>query len=123
MNNIELANSAFDAAEARDQDKFRSHFTADARIWHNFTGADEPAGDAISNMFAMTRAMVTVKYEDRRYVALPDGAVLQHLSRSTLPDGRELAVPMMMRLYSRDSKICRIEEYLDTQAFAALMHG
>ena len=52
-------------------------------------------------------------------VVLDDGFVQQHVLRGTAPGGA-LEVPAMMRVWVRDGRIGRIEEYLDTAQAAVL---
>ena len=51
----------------------------------------------------------------------PDGAIVQHSLTGTLPGGTKLKVPMMVRIFSRDGRFCRFEEYLDPAGTAPLV--
>ena len=51
---------------------------------------------------------------------MADGFVQQHVLRGVAPNGSKLEVPAMMRVYCREGRISRIEEYLDTGQVKAL---
>lgn len=115
MDNAALAHSIFDAAEAGDINKFLSCFTADAVIWHNYDLIDQPVAEAVAQLGEVMKMVKGLKYADRRYISVPDGAVLQHTSQAELPNGQKLAVHHMLRLYIDGGKVRRVEEYIDTR--------
>jgi ketosteroid isomerase-like protein len=115
MDNAALAHSIFDAAEAGDIQKFLSCFTSDAVIWHNYDQIDQPVAAAVAQLGEVMKMVKSIKYADRRYVALPDGAVLQHTSVAELPNGHTMSVYHMLRLYIDGDKVRRVEEYIDSR--------
>jgi len=123
MDNAALAHAAYDAAQGGDMAGFLACFTPDAVVWHNFDQAEQPIQAAVAQLGAMAQHFASMSYDDRRYVNLPGGAVLQHISRAVLKDGRVVAVPTMLRMYVSGGRISRLEEYFDTATASAAMGG
>jgi ketosteroid isomerase-like protein len=121
VDNAALAQAAFDAAAAGDVARFQSFFAPDAIVWHNFDQVEQPAAVAVAQLGGLLQMVAGVAYEDRRYLSVPDGAVLQHTSCVTRKDGKQVRVHTMIRMYVRDGLIQRIEEYFDTAAASAVM--
>jgi ketosteroid isomerase-like protein len=123
MDHAALAHAAWDAASAGDVARFQSYFAPDAVVWHNFDQVEQPIAVAAAQLGAMMQHVGSITYEDRRYVSLPDGAVMQHVSTVALKDGRKVPVHTKIRMYVRDGRIQRVEEYFDTAAARAAMGG
>jgi ketosteroid isomerase-like protein len=123
LDNAALAHAAWDAAAAGNVAGFQAFFAPDAVVWHNFDQVEQPIAVAAAQLGAMMQHFASIAYEDRRYLPLPDGAVMQHVSCVTLKDGRQVRVHTMLRLYVRDGRIQRVEEYFDTAAARAAMGG
>lgn len=116
MDNTAIAHAIFDAAEARDVEKFLSYFAADAMSWHNFDAIDQPIAEAGAQLRELMKIMKSVTYVERRYIAIPDGAVLQHTTTAVLPDDSTISVPTMARIHIDGSgKVRRLEEYFDSR--------
>jgi uncharacterized protein len=123
VDNAALAHAAFDAAAVGDVARFQSYFAPDAIVWHNFDQVEQPIQVAAAQLAGMMQHFASVSYEDRRYIAVPDGAVCQHTSTVTRKDGKVVKVYTMLRLHIRDGRIQRAEEYFDTGAASAAMGG
>jgi len=123
MNNVELAHKIYDALEQGDAKLFRSYFSDDATVWHNFDNKDQTIDEAVAQLEGMMQAFSGTLYKERRYMAVDDGAVVQHVSHSSLHDGTTLVTPMMQHIYIHDGLVQRIEEYFDTTQMAAAFGG
>jgi ketosteroid isomerase-like protein len=115
MDNAALAHAMFDAAESGDIEKFKSFYTPDAVVWHNFDPVDHPASQAAAQLANVMKMVKSIKYADRRYLSLPDGALLQHTSQAELPNGHRMQVYHILRLYIEGGKVRRVEEYFDSR--------
>jgi uncharacterized protein len=120
VDNIALAHAVFDAAAAGDSVRFLSYFTPNAVVWHNFDLVEQPIRDAAAALSAMRPYVTSLTYEDRRYMPAPGGAVLQHVSRVALKNGRTVDVHTMLRMYVSEGRVARLEEYFDSKAAGAL---
>jgi len=121
MNQAELAHKFFDAIQTGDRATLDGLCTRDAVVWHNYDGVDMPFEAVAAGLSALRALVRDCTYADRRYLALPDGAIVQHSLTGTLPGGTKLKVPMMVRIFSREARFCRFEEYLDPAGTAPLV--
>lgn len=115
MDNAALAHAMFDAVEAGDIEKFKSFYASDAVVWHNFDPVDHPAEQVVAQLESVMKMVKNLRYGDRRYLALPDGALLQHTSQAELPNGHTMKVHHILRLYIEGNKVRRVEEYFDSR--------
>jgi ketosteroid isomerase-like protein len=120
MNGAELAHGFFDAIQKGDRAALDRMCTPDAVVWHNYDGVNMPFETVAKGLSALTSLVKDCVYADRRYLSIPHGAVLQHSLSGTLPDGTQLKVPMMVRIFLRDGRFYRFEEYLDPAGTAPL---
>jgi ketosteroid isomerase-like protein len=121
MNHAELAHQFFDAIQTGDRATLDGLCTPDAVVWHNYDGVDMPFETVAKGLSALRALVKDCTYADRRYLALPDGAIVQHSLTGTLPGGTKLKVPMMVRIFSRQARFYRFEEYLDSAGTAPLV--
>jgi ketosteroid isomerase-like protein len=117
---VTVAHEFFDAISRGDQAAFLQMCTPDAVVWHNYDRADTPIRVVAQVLTKAAGVLNDYSYAHRRYTPLPDGVLAQHNLTGTLPGGRLLDVPMIVRLYLRESLIFRMEEYLDRQDLAVL---
>ncbi len=121
MNGVEAAHAVFDAIEVRDYEKFASLFAPGAVTWRNFDHTDLPVTESAALIKAVMDVLKSTRYEERRYLAVSDGAIVQHTARSVTWDGQHVEVYVMARIYlNNDGLISRIEEYVDTAQGAAI---
>jgi ketosteroid isomerase-like protein len=116
MTNLEVVHAVFDAAEKNDFKLFRSLFTDDAVVWHNFDDHDQPVDETIARLKELGVGAVSREYIDRRYVEIAGGAVAQHTVRRLQASGEVVKIFAMARIYITSGKISRIEEYLAVPA-------
>jgi ketosteroid isomerase-like protein len=121
MNGAERAHRFFDAIQDGDRATLDRMCTPDAVVWHNYDRVDMPFETVAQGLSALRSLVKDCTYTDRQYVSIPDGAVVQHSLSGTLPDGTQLKVAMMVRIFSRDGRFCRFEEYLDPADTAPLV--
>ena len=118
---LALADRFFSALEAGDAETVSELYAPDATVWHNYDQVDQAREQNLAVLAWISRKVAGRRYEEVRRVVTPDGFVQQHVLRGTLPDGSELEVPAMLRIYCADGRITRVEEYLDTAQVASLM--
>ena len=121
MNGAEFAHEFFDSIQNGDRAALDRMCTADAVVWHNYDGVDMPFEEIAQGLSALSSFLKDLAYADRRYLSVPDGAVVQHSLTATLPDGTRVNAPMMVRIFFRDGRIYRFEEYLDPAGTAPLV--
>jgi ketosteroid isomerase-like protein len=120
MNGTEIAHRFFDAIQIGDRATLERLCTKDAVVWHNYDGVDMPFEEIARSLNLLPGLLADFRYGDRRYLSVPDGAILQHTFKGSMPDGTRLNVPMMVRVFLQGDRIQRFEEYLDPAAMAAL---
>jgi ketosteroid isomerase-like protein len=117
---VTIAHRFFDALGRGDRRTVLALVAADAILWQNYDGKEKPFAQRVDNLMRAAHIVADFRYADRRYLGLDDGAVLQHSLAGRTPDASELSVPIMVRLYTREGRIVRFEEYLDREALAPL---
>lgn len=115
MDNVSLANAAFDAIEAGDTEKFRSLYAADAVVVDTTRKSQTPVASELEFVGKMHEQLKSFKYAQRRYSNTADGAVLQHTLLGQTAQGEAVALPIIIRMYVTDGKIRRMEEYYDSK--------
>jgi ketosteroid isomerase-like protein len=118
---IALADRFFAALAAGDTDTVAEIYSPDVTVWHNFDQLDQSREQNLAVLGWITRRVAGRRYEEIRRVIAPDGFVQQHVLRGTAPDGSELNVPAVLRVYCADGHVTRIEEYLDSAQVTSLM--
>jgi len=101
-----------------DGDAVLAMYADDATIWHNFDNVDQAPADNVKTLRALHRLIPGFHYDEIRRTVLPDGFWQQHVLRASTPKG-ELSLPAALRVYVRDQRITRLEEYLDPAPFSA----
>jgi ketosteroid isomerase-like protein len=84
--------------------------------WHNFDQLDSATvPDAFDGLrWALTIAPDLRMEDVTSYIINDDVSVATYRLRGTLPDGHKLDAPIALFAFSRDGKVVRTEEYLDT---------
>jgi ketosteroid isomerase-like protein len=120
---LDLADRFFTAIQAGDTATLAEIYSPDATIWHNYDQQDQTREQSLVVLQWVIKNVGGLRYDEIRRDPLPDGFVQQHVLRGTAPDGSALEVPAMMRVYCRDGRITRLEEYLDAGQVKALMRA
>lgn len=123
MDDVAIVHALFDALDAGDYERFKTFFTDDAVIWHNWDLVDTPIEATATALAGLKSQVKDPKYEDRRYEAVPGGVIAQHVLRVTAPDGKRAEMHAMMRIYTQNGKVRRVEEYFDLGQSANLRRG
>ena len=113
-----LADEFLDAIVAGDSDKVLSMYAEGATIWHNFDDVDQVPTENVRTLRALHRLIPGFRYDEIRRTVVADGYWQQHVLRATTANG-DLNMPAALRVYVRDGKITRLEEYLDPAPFSA----
>ena len=114
------AHQMFDAIAEGNKEKIFEVVAANAVVWHNYDETEKPVAPRIDMLGRIRNVADDLRYDDRQYVALADGLILQHSVRGRLKNGEEFSVPVMMRVYIRDGQLARFEEYLDPAGFSSV---
>jgi len=72
----------------------------------------------VRTLRALHRLIPGFRYDEIRRTVVADGYWQQHVLRATTANG-DLNMPAALRVYVRDGKITRLEEYLDPAPFSA----
>ncbi len=110
-----LAERLTRAYEENDSDAITACYTPDARIWHNFDGAEQTVEEQLGATRWLNERLKDLKYEivSRRF--FDGGYVQQYVVHGTLADGGEaFRMPTCMNVTVRDGRIAELQEYLDS---------
>jgi ketosteroid isomerase-like protein len=117
---LAIADRLFTAIAAGDIDTVRAVYAPNARIWHNFDDADQPAEQNLKVLRWVVATVKDLRYDDVRRLPTPEGFVQQHVLRGTV-NGTPLAIPACIIATLRDGRITRLDEYIDSAHAAPLM--
>jgi ketosteroid isomerase-like protein len=117
---VTIAGRFFDALGRGDRSRVLALVSADAVLWQNYDQKEKPFAERVDNLMRASRIVSGFRYADRRYTNLFDGALLQHTLSGRTPDESEISVPIIVRIYTRNGRINRFEEYLDRESLAPL---
>lgn len=115
-----LAERFIRSVQRGDIEQVESIYAEDAVIWHNYDQVEQTRDQNVRTMKWFTSRLAGMSYEDIRLSVLPDGWVQQHVLRGTAPNGTAIAVHAMLRVWVRDGRITRLDEYLDPAQAAPL---
>lgn len=117
---IALAHGMFDALSRGDRDAVVAAVTEDAVVWQNYDDREKPFSDRIDGLMRASQVSTGFRYADRRYLALPDGLLLQHRLQGSISKSGAFDAPIIVRAFIRDGRLSRFEEYFDQKALAPL---
>jgi ketosteroid isomerase-like protein len=116
---LDLADRFVRAIEQGDFDQLRVIYAPDARIWHNFDDKEQTVEENLKVLRWMVRNVTERRYRVRRRVAIPGGFLQQHVLEGQTAGG-PFAMPACIVVEVRQSRITRLEEYLDSAHAARL---
>ena len=116
-----LAAAFFGAIERGDLEAVRATYAPDAIVWHNTDRQEQNVDDNLRVLAWVVRNIAERHYGDVQRVVLEDGFVQQHVLSGVGPNGAKFVLPAMMRVWVRDGRITRLDEYLDSSQVAAMM--
>jgi ketosteroid isomerase-like protein len=118
----DLADRLLAAIMTADLDAMRAIYAPDAALWHNFDQRDQSVEENLQSLTDLHRRLTDIRYtEIRRFVA-PGGFVQQHVLTGQAAGGL-LRMPAMIRFWTEDGRITRLEEYLDTAQAMVMYRG
>lgn len=112
-----VATALMAALEAGDTDALAALYAPDVAVWHNYDRIEQTGAESVRTLAWMTRRVRGMRYENVRRVIVEDGFVQQHVMSATDP---AFTAPCMLRVWCREDRIIRIEEYLDSADVAAV---
>lgn len=113
-----LAMKFLDALEVLDVSIIDELYHDEISIWHNTIGRHEAKQENLQMIAAAAGTSLFRKYSERRIHEFNDGFCVQYLLSSKKADGRVLAVQGCLICLVRHGQIIRLDEYLDSAAFA-----
>jgi ketosteroid isomerase-like protein len=117
---LALATRFQEASEAGDVETLRSVYAPDAVVWHNVDAREQSVDEVLAMTPWIREHLRGLRHVDVRRHRTDHGYVQQHVLRATTPSDAELAVPACIVVEVRDGLVTRLDEYLDTAAFAVL---
>ena len=115
-----LAGQLFAAIEAADVDAVAALYDDDVAVWHNTSQHAQTKQENLALLKGLTSRAEAWRYEDVRRRCYPGGCSQQHVLRGKLQGAEPFEIPVCIVLEMSEGKICRIDEYLDSAAVAAL---
>ena len=115
-----VAERFFRAVEMGDTDEVARVYAPDARIWHNFSQAEQTVEENLKVLRWMARKLPGRRYDVLRRVVIPGGYMQQHVVRGTHADGSAFARPACVVCLVENGRIVRLEVYLDPAQVAVL---
>jgi len=119
--NLDLARRFVGAIERGDIEGVKACYAPDARIWHNNDQLEQTVGENLRVLGWVIRNLRSRRYRIVRLEALGDGYLQQHVLEATLPDGSAFAMPACLIVRTREGRITRLDEYLDSAQTAPLL--
>jgi ketosteroid isomerase-like protein len=123
MDYLELAERFVTAIEAADVDTIRACYAPDARIWHNFDDIEQSVDENLTTLSWLVKRLPERRYEVQRREALADGFLQQHVVTGITRACDRFALPACIVCRVAESRITRLDEYLDMAGAAALYKG
>lgn len=117
---LDLADRLFGSIEAGDVDGVRACYAPDARIWHNFDGAEQGVDENLATLAWMCGRLSDRRYDVSRREVLDDGVLQLHVLRGTTRSGEPFALPCAILVSMAGGRVTRIDEYLDRAATTSL---
>lgn len=117
---LTLAERFSTAVDHRDLLALDALLDEQAVVWHNIDQKAHGKSATLDGIRAFNAAVHASRYRNIRRSAMPDGVVQQHDLEVTFAAGRparSIAVCIVFRM--KEGRIVRLDEYLDSAAFAA----
>ena len=116
-----LAQRFFDALQAADVGTVQSLYSEGATLWTCITQRDVKAREVATYLPYLAKKMPDRRYEDRRVTQFKGGFMQRHRLCGTRRDGARVAAQCCVMVFVENGKIYRVEEYLDSRQFDAVM--
>ena len=107
----DIAEALLDAIVNGDQEAADALYTDDLVVWHNHDAVERDKAESLELIGAIAREYVSVQARDVRRDHLADGYVQRTTFHVVGAAGDDELIDTMMRVWVRDARITRIEEY------------
>ncbi|MEO9151255.1 MAG: nuclear transport factor 2 family protein [Lapillicoccus sp.] len=111
-----LADRLQDAIVSGDVGAAQGIYADDLVVWHNYDRVDCDKATSVAAIASMATSYRSLTVSDVRRDYLADGYVQRSVFHATSLDGGTDEVDAMMRVWVREGRVTRIEEYTDTAA-------
>lgn len=118
----DLADRLLAAITSVDLDAMRSIYAPNAALWHNFDQRDQSVEENLRSLEDLHRRLSDMCYTEIRRFLAPGGFVQQHVLTGQAAGG-PLRMPAMIRFWTEEGRITRLEEYLDTAQAMVMYRG
>ncbi len=118
---LDFAARYMGAIQSGDTDVVRACYAPDAKLWHNTDGIEQTVEENMKLLGWMIRYIPVRNYRIVRREALADGFVQQHVLEATLPGGEPWTMDACAVVRIKDGVIVRLDEYIDSAQFKALL--
>lgn len=119
QDSVRIAHDFFDALARGKSESIEELVTADAVLWQNYSDRESLFAERIDNLVKASTVCDSFEYSERHYEEIKGGAFLQHRLIGSVA-GRTFSAAIAVRLYIRNGRIFRFEEYLDQGTLEAL---
>ncbi|MFL6139954.1 MAG: nuclear transport factor 2 family protein [Frankiaceae bacterium] len=110
----ELADALDRALQSGDLEAADQLYAPDLVVWHNTDRVPRDKQASLATLSALHQAYPTFRVDDVRRDYLPDGYLQRTTFRLTDRSGSHYCLDAAMRVWIRDGRIVRIEEYADS---------
>jgi F420H(2)-dependent quinone reductase len=114
-----LANTFSRAYPDADLATLRSIFHSDAVVWHNWDRSDQRIEDNLAALQAVSASLRSMAYKNIRRQYLSHGWVQQHTVTGETQTGQIWEAEACLVVTVADSRIQRLDEYIDPAQYAA----
>ena len=120
MTVLELAKKYMNALSAGDVAGARSCLHPDARIWHNYDGAEQSVDENMGTFKFLLQKSTELSYDIHRMEEIEGGYLQRHTLNITSVAGDKLSSEALAMIFVEGGQITRIEEFIDPAPFAPL---
>jgi ketosteroid isomerase-like protein len=115
-----LAGRLSEAICKPDFDALHQIYAPDAVIWHCTDRLEQTVDQSAAVLGWLHKNTSGFRFDDIRVQPTPSGYVQQHVLRAATASGAEIAAHACLVVTVTEGRIARLEEYIDSAAFAAL---
>lgn len=117
---MRIAQRFSDAIADRDLAGLESIFAADATIWHNTDGIEQPRDQALAAIAQFLSGVSECHYSAVRRMPTPSGLVQQHDLHVRFGSATtSLVIPVCLIFEIAEGRVRRLDEYLDVSSFSS----
>lgn len=120
MTTLELARKYMDCLGRGDVAGARSCLHPDARVWHNYDGAEQSVDENMATLEFLLKKSTSLSYDIHRMEEIEGGYLQRHTLKITSTAGDKLSSEAIAIISVNGDKITYIEEFIDPAPFAPL---